>query len=241
MNKKGKVKPIVIVIGLAIAVLLFFTYFRAEGKTLKEIGQPADLSEEEEGKGMDITFYKKVDGEWVPVEMPDWFSAGARTGLFAVVEHPPAPDCGDRTECEGYLTNPDIACWEGSCVLANVDGMKVKVRVYNSETYAINDVYISDSVTETKPTGLLSALPVGIANKKPLPASGNIFWETPSVMDFEVLGWIGTTQTFSTKVFGTHPLTGATISSSSGDVALKFSADPVGTFSVIIESGIPGA
>ena len=95
MNKKAKTnKVLLFVIIAAIAIALFFLMgYKAEVKTLKEIGEPADITKEEQGKGMDITFYKKVDGEWVPMTTPDWFTAGARTGPFAIVEHPPAPTC----------------------------------------------------------------------------------------------------------------------------------------------------
>lgn len=226
-----------VVIGIALIAFFYLYPGMAQPKTLKEIGEPADLASEEEGKGMEITFYKKVDGEWVPVSTPDWFTAGAQIEPYAIVEHPPAPTCVVRTECAGYATNPDIACWLGRCVLANVDGMSVTVKTQNSELYDINNVYISDVVTEVTPTGLMTALPVGLINQKTLPGLGLVFW-TSEIMDFELEGWLDTEQTFSVRVYGTHPLTGATISSSA-DAILQFTSDPTGTFSVIIETGIP--
>lgn len=244
-NRQGKTDKLIVFVVIAIAVIGLFYFFGgiSKPKTLKEIGEPADISQEEQEKGMEITFYKKVDGEWVPVSTPDWFTAGALTEPFTIVEHPPAPTCTEATvaiDCPGYVVGGEIACWLGRCVLANVEGLDVTVRVYNSETYAIKDVYVSDLIAETKPTGLIIALPTGVVNKKQLLGGGQVSWKS-AIMDFSALGWIGTDQTFSTKVYGTHPLTGATISSSSGDVMLRFSPDPLGQFSVVIETGVPKA
>ena len=42
---------------VAAAALIYFMYSDIGGRTLKEIAEPTDLSKEEEGKGLDITFY----------------------------------------------------------------------------------------------------------------------------------------------------------------------------------------
>lgn len=235
MQKKAQKKVGLIVLIAVIAALIYFGfYYGVTGtKTLKEHAEPVDISTEQEGQGMDMGFYKKVDGEWVKVDIPDWFKVVDTTGMVgAIVEHPPAPICTIRTDCPGAGTNPNIDCWQSKCVLTNIDGMDVVIKVANSASFDFNDVYISSA----NPVGLDNALLTGIANKKQLPAGSTVSW-TSSIMDFDVLGWIGTTQIFSITVAGTNSYSGQQ-QSSSDSITLQFSADPTGTFSVVIEAGI---
>lgn len=229
MGKKSNTWIVVIVIALIVIFALF--YFKIGSKSLNEHKEPADISEGEDGQGMDITFYKKVNGQWEPVTIPDWFKVAGTAVVGAIVEHPPAPICTVTSDCPG--NNPSVTCWQGKCVLTQIDGMDITIRVSNGANFAFNDVYISTAT----PTGFRSALPTGTANKKQLPANGQVSW-TSSIMDFVDEGWVGTDQTFSVDVTGKSSYDGST-QTSSDSVTLRFSEDPTGQFSVIIESGVP--
>jgi len=235
MNKKANNTWAIVLIIVAIIILALF-YFGGLGfKSLKDHGEPADISKDEDGQGMDVTFYKKVDGEWVPVNIPDWFKVVSEgTGVVgAIVEHPPAPTCATTSDCPGSGSNPDVTCWQGKCVLVDIDGMQVTIRVSNGADFDFNDVYISSAT----PTGFANALPTGTANKQQLPAGGEVSWAS-GIMDLAAEGWIGTQQTFSVIVQGTNSYDDST-QSSSDSITLKFSEDPTGSFSVIIEAGVP--
>ena len=230
MNQKAKTS-IVIVLAVIIGVILMFAYFGygAGTKTLKEHAEPADISKEEEGQGMEIHFYDK-DGN--PVEIPDWFKVAKTTGIVgAIVEHPPAPTCTVVSDCPGV--NPNVACWQNKCVLTNIASMSTTIKVTNGASFDFNDVYISSA----SPAGFAGALPTGVASKKQLPGGQTISWPS-TIMDFQALGWVGTTQTFTATVQGTSSYDGSG-HTSSDSITLKFSDDPTGAFSVLIETGVP--
>ncbi len=232
MYKKAKTNILIVLGIIAVLMLLFVYYGYGTGtKTLKEHAEPVDISKNEEGQGMEVNFYDK-DGN--PVTIPDWFKIASATGVIgAIVEHPPAPTCTETSDCEGYAGNPNILCWENSCVLANVVAMDVGVKVTNGASFDFNDVYISTA----SPVGFSDALPTGTANKKELLGGATVSWMS-SVMNFETLGWIGTTQTFSVNIHGTNSYDGSG-ADSSDSISLKFSADPTGAFSVLIETAVP--
>jgi len=234
MNKKAETAKWII-IALVIGAAIFLLYYYGMGpewKTLREHAEPVDISKEEEGKGIEIFFY---DDDGNPITIPDWFKVmGVSSGVVgAIVEHPPAPTCTLTSECPGWATNPNIACWESKCVLVDVASMAANVAVTNGASFDFNDVYISAA----SPLGFENALPMGIINKQELPGGGTIGWMS-SQMNFETEGWIGTTQTFSATVHGTNSYDGSG-HDSSDSITLVISADPTGTFSVVIETGVP--
>ncbi len=236
MNKKGRTNWMTIVVIAVILLALFYfgnMYFKGT-KTLAEHRQPADISKSEEGTGMDIKFYKKVDGEWEPVEIPSWFRVAKAGGAVvgAIVTHPPAPSCTVDSDCEGYVAGGNIRCWQGGCALANVDGMSMTIGVTNGADFSFTDVHISAA----SPTALANALPT---SNKTLSSGGTVSWDS-DIIDFDSAGWIGTQQTLSVTVTGTNSYDGS-LQTASDSVILKFDADPTGGFSVVIQSGVPGA
>lgn len=236
MDKKGKANiGILLAVIAVIAVASYFLISQgiAGGKPLSEHAKPVDISTSQEGQGMEVNFYEKVDGEWVPVNIPDWFKVVQTSGIVgAIVAHPPSPSCSVRTDCPGATTNTKIDCWNQKCVLTNIDGMSINVKVTNGATFDFNDVYISSAT----PVGFSNALPTGITNKKQLPAGGTVSWDS-SIMDLDTLGWIGTQQTFSVVAKGTNSYNGQ-VQQSSDSITLEFNPDPSGTFSVAISAGI---
>ena len=236
---------------IILVILGLFFYPQMKAKSLKEHREPADISKEEKGTGMGIRFYEEMDEYTTKTAceeagyiwdesgvclkekvIPDWFKIGATGVIGAIVKHPPAPTCEVDSDCP---PGADVKCWLGECVLANIDGMKVTIAVTNGESYNIENVYISSA----SPTGLANNLPIGLSNAKTLPGSGTVSWNS-AYMNFASLGWVGTTQTFSVVVKGTHPLTHETITASDS-VTLQFIEEPKGSFSVKIATGVPGA
>jgi len=230
MYKKAKTN-IWIVLGIIVVLVLLLGYYGygTGTKTLKEHAEPVDISKNEEGQGIQINFYDK---EGNPVEIPDWFKVASTTGIVgAIVEHPPAQTCNEVADCPS--AGPNVACWENKCVLTNIVAMDVAIRVTNGAGFKFNDVYISSA----SPPGFASALPTGIASKQQLSAGATISWVS-SVMNFESLGWLGSTQTFSVNVHGTSSYDGSG-ADSSDSISLRFSEDPTGAFSVLIETAVP--
>jgi len=229
MNQKAKTN-MWIILGIVVALIALLTFYGFSGtKTLKEHAEPADISKNEEGQGIEIHFYDK-DGN--PVEIPDWFKVAQTTGIVgAIVEHPPAPTCNIVDDCPG--ANANVACWENKCVLSNILSMDAAIKVTNGASFEFEDVYISSA----SPAGFASALPTGIASAKQLPGGGTVSWLS-SVMNFETLEWLGTTQTFSVNVHGTSSYDGSG-ADSSDSITLRFNEDPTGAFSVLIETAVP--
>lgn len=254
MNRKGQSAWIWIAIAAVVLLVIYFGY-REAVKPLSEHYEPADLSKEEEGTGMGMKFYEKLedysqsecedagyiweDGGggpacWKEKSTPDWFKVtGIITGVVgAIVKHPPAPSCSVDSDCPA---GSDVRCWEGECVLANRDGISTIIQVGNSESFDFNNVYLYDAT----PTGYYNSLPIGTSHSKTLPSESTIDWSS-GVMDIEGLEWNGTQQTFSVTVTGKHPLTAETVTASDS-VTLEFIEDPTGSFSVGIQTGVPGA
>lgn len=230
MDKNAKIS-IWLIIGLIVVAGILLIYFTggADSKTLKEHAEPVDISTEQEGQGIEVHFY---DSDGNPIEIPAWFKVmGAAGGVVgAIVEHPPAPTCIIRTDCAGAGANPFIDCWQGSCVLTNVESMDVAVKVTNGANFDFENVHISSAT----PVGFAGAFP---SVTKDLPSGSTISFPS-NIMNFESLGWVGTTQTLSVVVEGINSYDGKT-QQSSDSIIFKFSADPTGGFSVVIQSAVP--
>ena len=229
-NKQGKTDRLIVFVIIAVVVIGLFYWFSAgAGKTILEHKEPADISEGEEGTGLNLTLY---DNEGNPIDIPDWFSTASVVDLqvFSIVRHPPAPSCTVRTQCTGYDTNPNIGCWAGYCVLQNVGSMDLGVSVFNPSASEItfNNVAPSTAAPLVFWTNLdKTAVTLAPGQTKS--------WQTTSPMS--VGAWEGTQQVFSITVAGTNEYTGLPVTSSDS-ITLAFDADPTGAFIVSIESPI---
>ena len=231
MNKQGKTdnKVIAIVIVLAL-ILVLFLWYSGTGKTILEHRQPADISQEEEGTGLDLRLYDEDGNE---IEIPDWFSTAtdSKVGIFSIVRHPPAPTCTTRTQCAGYDTNPNIGCWEGKCVLQNIGSMDLGVSVTNP--IASEVAFLNVAPSAASPTIFNTNLDKTVTTT--LLAGQTASWMTTAPMSVGV--WEGTQQVFSISVSGTNEYTGETFTA--GDsITLAFDANPAGAFTVSIVSPI---
>lgn len=229
MNKNGQQRSSTITLVLVIAALaLLFVSFSSGGKTILEHREPADISKEESGTGLDLKLY---DADGNEITIPDWFSTSEVDGAFTIVRHPPAPSCTVRTQCVGYDTNPNIGCWQGSCVLQDVVAMDLGVSVFNPASSELSFLSVAPQ----------SATPVAFWTNLDKTAVGTLSpgqtasWQTTSPMSVGV--WEGTQQTFSIVVEGTNQFTGEVVQASDS-IDLAFDANPVGGFTVSIVSPI---
>ena len=229
-NKKGKTNVLLVFVVIAIALVGVFYWFSAGGKSILEHREPADISKEEEGTGIYLKLYDEDGNE---IDIPDWFKVGSIIGdSFTIVRHPPAPSCTAVSQCDGYLTNPNIMCWNDKCVLGNVGYMDLGISVVNPVSSEIT--FLNVAPTSATPIEWWNNLDK-TAVARLAPGDPAAFWTTASPLP--VSGWEGTQQTFSVSVSGTNEYTGATVTP--GDtIQLAFDADPTGTFMVSIVSPI---
>ncbi len=233
MNKKGQSKSgIVAIVVILLLVAGAFIYLNQDTKTVNEHRQPADISDNEDGTGLDLRFY---DADGNPIEIPDWFSTASIVSpldTFSIVRHPPAPSCTAVSQCAGYQTNPNIQCWNGACVLGNVAAMDIGVNVQNPASSEI-------TFTNVRPTTVTPSAVNSVFDKTPLSslAPGESHsWQTNSPVDVTV--WEGTQQTFSVSVAGVNQYTGAT-NTVVDSITLAIDEDPTGLFVVSVQSPVP--
>jgi len=231
MNKQGKTNLVVVLVVIALAVLLFFILSGGTVKTVLEHKTPADISKEEEGTGLDLRFYDKDGNE---IQIPEWFTTASVVpglGDFTIVRRTTAPTCTAVSQCAGYITNPNIMCWTGKCVLGNVASMTAGVSVTNPTSSEVS--FLNIAPTTVSPTAFNTALDKTAYTK--LSPGGTKSWSSTTM---SVGVWEGTQQTFSVSVSGTNEYTGQIVTVSDS-ITLAFDKDPSGTFSVVVQTPVP--
>lgn len=231
MDKQGETKNLIWIVILAIAVFGIYLVFSGSGeKSLLEHKTPADLSKGESGTGLDLKFFDK-DGK--EIQIPDWFKVNSVVDVgsgFTIVRRTTAPTCTAVTQCAGYLTNPNIMCWNGKCVLGKVASMTAGVSVTNPTSSQL--AFLNVAPTLAKPLAFDTALSKTAYAK--LSPGQTTSWTSASMT---VSQWEATTQTFNVTVQGTNEYNGALIKVSDA-IALAFDADPTGSFTVAVQSPI---
>lgn len=230
MNKQGRQNTVVFVV-VALLVLFLYIYVGGSAKTISEHRSPADISESEEGTGLDLRFY---DSEGNPIQIPEWFSTASviPMGDFSVVSRPSAPSCTTVTQCSGYETNPNIKCLTGKCVLGNIGSMDVGVNVQNPSDSEI--AFLNVAPTAILPVELDNAFNKSLFGR--LAPGQSKSWSTFSPIDVTI--WEGTQQTLSVSVSGTNEFTGQ-VNTVTDSIVLNFDADPTGIFTVVVQSAAP--
>lgn len=229
MNKKAKVdSKTILVIAIILALLIgIYWYSSVRTKTVLEHKEPADISKNEKGTGIDLKLYDTQGNE---ITIPQWFStASIIEPQFTIVRHPPAPTCTDRTQCSGYATNPNIMCWTGTCALGNVASLTMGVSVTNPSSSQL-------SFTNLAPTTVLPTEFNAALTKTPyakLSPGQTTSWTSSAI---SVVSWTGS-KTFSSVISGTNEYTGA-INTVSDSLTLDFASDPTGSLAVSIVSPI---
>lgn len=227
MNTQGKGNIFVYVIVAVILVALFMAF--SGQKTVVEHKVPADISKGESGTGLDLKFFDKDGNE---IQIPDWFKVNAETdvGGFTIVRRPTAPTCTAVSQCAGYLTNPNIMCWTGKCVLGNVAAMTAGVSVTNPVSSQVS--FLNVAPTTVTPAAFNTAL-----SKTPTPTLAPGQTASWSSTAMSLASWEGTQQTFNVTVQGTNQYTSGTVKASDA-IVLAFDADPTGAFTVSVQSPI---
>ena len=215
-----KEKDNIIFIVIAIIAVILLVVFLVFPERVKE---PEEIS-----KGLFLKIYDK-DGNII--DIPEWFLELSEDplGIFSIVRHPPAPACTARSQCSGYLTNPNIMCWNGKCVLGNVASMDLGVSVENPSDSEVAFTNIAPS--SASPSEFWTKLDKTL-HAKLSPGDPVKSWSTTSPMPLS--NWEGTTQTFNVIISGTSEYTGELVTSSDS-IQLSFDADPVGTFIITVE------
>lgn len=233
MNKQGRQNNTVVIVIVVLLIFFLYIYMGIGGsaKTLIEHRTPADISESEEGTGLDLRFY---DSEGNPIQIPEWFSTASviPLGDFTIVSRPSSPSCTTVSQCSGFDTNPNIMCWTGKCVLGNIGSMDVGVNVQNPVGSEI--AFLNVAPTIILPVELDSAFNKSIFGK--LSPGQSRSWSTFSPIDVTI--WEGTQKTLSVSVSGTNEYTGQ-VNTVSDSIVLNFDADPSGMFTVIVQSAAP--
>lgn len=231
MNKQGRQNNTVVFVVVVLLIFFLYIYIGGSAKTLIEHRTPADISESEEGTGLDLRFY---DSEGNPIQIPEWFSTASviPLGDFSVVSRPSAPSCTTVSQCSGFDTNPNIKCLDNRCVLGNIGSMDVGVNVQNPIDSEI--AFLNVAPTIILPVELDSVFNKSLFGR--LAPGQSKSWGTFSPIDVTI--WEGTQQTLSVSVSGTNEFTGQ-VNTVSDSIVLNFDADPTGIFTVVVESPAP--
>jgi len=229
MNKQGKTNTVLILVIVAVVIGAYFLIgSMTHVKTVAEHAVPADISSNEKGTGLQLKFY---DANGNPIEIPSWFSAQtASVEPFAIVSHPPAPSCVDKTGCPGYATNPSIMCWNSKCVLGGVSAFTMGVQVTNPSASQVSFVNLAPSTAS--PASFNTALNKVVVAK--LTPGQTASWSSTSI---SVTPFLGTDQIFSVSVQGTNEYTGV-VNTVSDQLTLSFGNDPSGSFLVSVVAPI---
>ncbi len=230
MAEKDNKTIFIVIVVIAVILIAVFLVFPGKVKTILEHREPADISEEEEGTGLYLKLYDEDGNE---IEIPDWFKVSSIMDTdFTIVRHPPAPACTTRTQCSGYLTIPNIMCWNLKCVLGDVASMDLGVSVVNPAASEIIFTNVAPSLP-SEPSEFWTKL-----DKTPVtlnPGDPAKLWMTTSPISIGI--WEGLEKTFKVTVAGTNEYTGTTFSTSDS-IQLAFDADPTGAFTVSIVSPV---
>ena len=230
MDKKAEQKNLFIFVIIAIAAIALFIVFSGNvEKTVLQHKTPADISKSESGTGLDLKFYDKDGNE---IQIPDWFKVNSAVDVagFTIVRRSTAPSCVLKSDCAGYLTNPNIMCWNTKCVLGNVASMTAGVSVTNPATSQV--AFLNVAPGTVTPLAFNTALSK-IATARLAPGQ-TASWASTAM---SVAVWEGTSQTFNVTVSGTNEYNSANVKVSDV-IVLVFEADPTGAFTVAVQSPI---
>jgi hypothetical protein len=143
-NKQGKSKNFIIF--LMVAVLIFGIYYfisSSQVKTVTQHMEPADISKSESGTGLIFRFADcggrdTYDEKYCTmVEIPSWFSSIPMDNTYSIAKSPSPKTCTLTSDCSGYATNPNIMCWEGSCILGHLDVMWLDYSIKNPSSSGV--------------------------------------------------------------------------------------------------------
>lgn len=235
---------VIVIIALVVIGIGYFVY-QGGVKTLEEHKKPANLEEQTQNTGMDVTFYNK-DGE--PVPAPDWFKTVEAEPLGAVVSR---TDIGETTcqvvsDCPGYEDNPAILCYDfdyddtSECIL-KVASIGIDMSV-SSGGVDYRDV----KITNSSPQVFTQALPT---TQVDLDRNSTTAFES-DIMKLEsdaqcpvnktcldATSLKGSVTNFYAKIEGYNKFTGQW-DTASDNINFRFSETPQGNLSLAIQSPI---
>lgn len=230
MNNKGETNKafvFLIVLLLIVGAVYFISKNKVtDTKSVNEHKTPADISQGEEGTGLNLKLYDEDGNE---IDIPDWFKVASISGEpYSIVTHSPTLACTTKSNCPEYDTNPAIDCYNNVCALKGVSSMTMGVSVVNPSSSGIT--FQSVGPSSVSPTLFSTSLnKTAVATMVP---GKTVSWGSSAMA---VASWEGTTQTFTVTVEGYNPYTGTNVTASDS-LALSFAANPAGAFTVTVVS-----